>query len=163
MIIYFSNHQTILFAVAELRRLHMKCNINLAIQFSNQVNLPVSRERRIILMLEKDYQMEKLSLASDGFYITQINEDVYIVGESERALLYGIYQYAEEQLGYRFVGLKEVVQDDFTPTDNLTKVHNPRLKRRGTIVENIRDPQYITQLIDWGTKNGLNEIGRAHV
>ncbi|WP_096274321.1 alpha-glucuronidase family glycosyl hydrolase [Paucisalibacillus globulus] len=158
MIIYFSNHQTILFAVAELRRLHMKLNINLAIQFSNKVNLLVSTERRIILMLEKDFQLEKLQLASDGFYITQINEDVYIVGESERAILYGVYQYAEEQLGYRFVGLKEVVQDDFTPTDIQTKVYNPRLKRRGTIVETIRDPQYIIQLIDWGTKNGLNEF-----
>ncbi|WP_042146649.1 alpha-glucuronidase family glycosyl hydrolase [Paucisalibacillus sp. EB02] len=158
MIIYFSNHKTVLFAVEELRRLHMQCNINLSIYSSTKIEIPISSERRIYLMLEKDFQLEKQTLATDGFFITQANGDVYIVGESERAILYGVYHYAENQLGYRFVGLKETLQEPFTPEKIQMKVSNPILRRRGTILETIRDPQYVTQLIDWGAKNGLNEF-----
>lgn len=161
MVIYFSRHLTVLFAVEELSRLYRESHEQfLEIYYSSDGKIPAA-SYRLILMLESEWKqkgLEDLALKDDGFALVVENSDLFIVGATERSLLYGVYYYAEAYLGFSFVGLNETLQDSSTLGENTFETHNPLIQRRGNVIETIRDTQYVKQLIDWGAKNGLNEF-----
>ena len=49
------------------------------------------------------YQPDITLLNDDGFYIKTIGDSVYIKAESDRGILFGVYEIAERYLGVRFI------------------------------------------------------------
>jgi hypothetical protein len=161
---YSQTHETILFAVAELRRLILQAGYETSIHhltdWGNQVEHHL---QGIYLITASEYQKVKnhqnrIAIPGDGFAIVRSFKDTWIIGNEPRSLLYGVYTYMKQQFGYRFLTLEseECGEPQKTVYENLY-IHEPMFNRRGTIIETINDPTYIQSLIDWGVKNGQNE------
>ena len=99
-----------------------------------------------------------VSIGKDGHTFMQSGNVSWIIANEPRAILYGVYQYCQKKLGYRWVDLKEETFTKPTNTMRNSWTHEPPFARRGNVLETIYDPPYISSLIDWGTKNGLNEF-----
>lgn len=118
---------------------------------------------RIILITTIDYHAfgnnkNPITVKDDGFAFVRIDNDVWIVGNEPRSILYGVYRYCREQFGYRWIELdKEIIVQPMSTTKEALTIHEPLFARRGNILETINDPAYIQSLIDWGVKNGHNE------
>ena len=70
-----------------------------------------------------DYDLS--SLGNDGFYIAFKNGNVYIFGNSEVAVVYGVYEFLERFLGVRFVN----VDCDFIPKCSKIEIEEKDVKR----------------------------------
>ena len=118
---------------------------------------------RIILITTSDYRAleiknNKITINDDGFAFVRVGNDVWIIGNEPRSILYGVYRYCREQFGYRWIELeKEAIVKPISATKDALTIHEPLFARRGNILETINDPEYIHSLIDWGVKNGHNE------
>ncbi|SDN56919.1 Glycosyl hydrolase family 67 N-terminus [Psychrobacillus sp. OK028] len=163
-IIYCQSHETILFAIEELKRLVEKAGYESSIH--DKTYLPEANEadKRIILITTIQYR-EMISaenvpnINADGFAFVSAGNDLWIIGNEPRALLYGVYEYCKKFLGYQWIHLdKEEMVELQDSDDKEVFTHEPMFVRRGNILETINDPGYINSLIDWGVKNGQNEF-----
>lgn len=160
---YSQTHETILFAVEELRRLMLQAGKKTTSHHTAEwVNSGVQMER-INLITSTEYQLlgnhdERIQIQDDGFAIIQSSNDIWIIGNEPRSVLYGVYSYVKQQFGYRFLSLdSEVISAPKRPSYAYPFIHEPMFARRGNVIETIKDPIYIDSLIDWGVKNGQNE------
>lgn len=119
----------------------------------------------IRLALQEEYNASsdtgnRIFLKPDGFALMEKAGTIWIVGNGSRAILYGVYRYAEIHFGWSWVffGEKGRVAKNSEASKGLMEVSEPVFKRRGNIIETIDDPVFVSQLIDWGGKNGLNEM-----
>nr|WP_225941985.1 alpha-glucuronidase family glycosyl hydrolase [Sporosarcina limicola] len=162
-IIYWDNHETILFAVEELRRLMREAGDESTIGGQASFTKPDENSNRIILLTTNDYHslmdMKKtITVNDDGFALLKSENDMWIIGNEPRSILYGVYMYCKNQFGYQWIDLdKEIIVNSHSPTIEERYIHEPMFARRGNIIETINDPNYINSLIDWGVKNGQNE------
>ncbi|MFJ7826026.1 alpha-glucuronidase family glycosyl hydrolase [Psychrobacillus sp. NPDC096623] len=163
-IIYCQSHETILFAVEELKRLVEKAGYESSIHDKTYLSEANEADIRIILITTIQYR-EMIStenvpnINADGFAFVSAGEDLWIIGNEPRALLYGVYSYCKKYLGYQWIHLdkEEIVEQKHSEKKKLF-IHEPMFVRRGNILETINDPGYINSLIDWGVKNGQNEF-----
>lgn len=160
-IIYWNSHETVLFAVEELRRL-MRIGGNECI-VGGQVDLQETKrkETTIILILASEYNAfsnELIEINDDGFAWINDGANLWIIGNEARSILYGVYEYCKRRFGYKCINLDEelITITQTVPSDE-NYIHKPMFTRRGNIFETINDPVYINSTIDWGVKNGQNE------
>ncbi|CAM3904682.1 hypothetical protein COLU111180_13525 [Cohnella lubricantis] len=110
----------------------------------------------------------------DEFVIARQGDGVYLIGSSERAALYAVYQFAELALGLHWIfpGQPPVRRDsasacaaissdswdspDFSIASSLH--YAPVLERRGFVFETIEDAPFMQAMVDWLAKNKINEI-----
>jgi len=162
-IIYWNNHETVLFAVEELRRLMREAGYESTIDTQAAFTVLNANTNRIILLTTNEYHTimdkEKTNkLNDDGFALIRSENDMWIIGNEPRSILYGVYMYCKKQFGYRWIDLdKETIVKSHSPQKEELYIHEPMFARRGNIIETINDPGYINSLIDWGVKNGQNE------
>lgn len=163
-IIYCHNHETILFAVEELERLLEKAGYKSSIHDQTILAETNKAGNRVILITTTQYR-ELVStemvanINADGFAFVTSGNDLWIIGNEPRALLYGVYMYCKKFLGYQWTHLdKEELVEQKLCIDNELFIHEPMFVRRGNILETINDPGYINALVDWGVKNGQNEF-----
>lgn len=159
---YSQTHETILFAAEELKRLMQQVGYDVAIHHQKEWDNSHEPMECIHLLTTNEYDKlnshHSLSIHDDGFAIVRDSDGTWIIGNEPRSVLYGVYTYAKQQLGYRFIMLNA---EDRGVTEQFSYenpyVHNPMFSRRGNVIETINDPDYINALIDWGVKNGQNE------
>ncbi|WP_188006629.1 alpha-glucuronidase family glycosyl hydrolase [Sporosarcina sp. ANT_H38] len=162
-IIYWNNHETILFAVEELRRLMREAGNECTIQARAEFTSRNEKTNRVILLTTNEYHSLKdmkkaITINADGFALVRSENDMWIIGNEPRSILYGVYMYCKKQFGYQWIDLeKETIVNDHSVTKEELYIHEPMFARRGNIIETINDPSYINSLIDWGVKNGQNE------
>ena len=162
-IIYWNNHETVLFAVEELRRLMREAGYESTIDAQAAFTALNENTNRIILLTTNEYHslmdMKKtIKLNDDGFALIRSENDMWIIGNEPRSILYGVYMYCKKQFGYQWIDLdKETIVNHHSATKEELYIHEPMFARRGNIIETINDPGYINSLIDWGVKNGQNE------
>ncbi|WP_318615572.1 hypothetical protein [Sporosarcina sp. YIM B06819] len=124
---------------------------------------PSKNRQRIILIRANDYRAlgnknSTITIKYDGFSYVSVGNDVWIIGNEPRSILYGVYRYCRQQFGYRWIELdKETIVKPISTTKEELTIYEPLFARRGNILETINDPVYIQTLIDWGVKNGHNE------
>ncbi|WP_277585282.1 alpha-glucuronidase family glycosyl hydrolase [Psychrobacillus antarcticus] len=163
-IIYCHSHETILFAVGELKRLVEKAGYKCSVHDQTFLAETNEADNRVILITTTQYRKlvstEKVpNISAEGFAFIPTGNDLWIIGNEPRALLYGVYMYCKKFLGYQWVHLdKEELVEQEHGIDKGLFIHEPMFSRRGNILETINDPGYINSLIDWGVKNGQNEI-----
>ncbi|RAV21449.1 hypothetical protein [Paenibacillus contaminans] len=108
---------------------------------------------------------------SDDFVIIETEDEWMLSGRSERATLYAVYQYAQEQWGFHWIyPVQEPTiakagsfQEKYTPGTPGTGLkryrhYSPRMERRGFVFETINEPDYLKSMIDWFGKNKINEL-----
>lgn len=164
-IIYFHSHETILFAVEELRRLIEKAGYKSSV-YENQSGLAEANENdfRVLLITTIQYRAmvskEKIvNINLDGFALVSSGKDLWIIGNEPRSILYGVYMYCRKHFGYQWTHLDREEILEHKQGENLDLfIHEPMFVRRGNIFETINEPGYINSLIDWGVKNGQNEF-----
>ncbi|MFK4997050.1 alpha-glucuronidase family glycosyl hydrolase [Bacillus sp. N9] len=112
--------------------------------------------KKIILIGIEEYHSEfpshdRLEIQDDGFALVEKGEDLWIIGNEPRSILYGVYTYCSKTLGYQWFDLN---QEKMVKAETFegTYIHQPYFARRGNIIETINDPAYIQSLIDWGVK-----------
>lgn len=95
-------------------------------------------------------------MGTDVYQLNINSNDGLIESGNNRGLLYGVYTYAKEYLGYDFskIGSEEIGQSKVSGND----LHKPRIDRRGNIFEVINDTDYLKKQIDLNGKNGHNEM-----
>ena len=156
----WTNDVAMVFAAEELQRLLSKADYESKIvEKDTHIN---SNESVIHLMCSSDYNEhvspdQPVSIALDGHALIKSGNVTWLIGNEPRAVLYGVYEYAKKIHGYRWVDLKEEFVIDTKASLN-SWTHEPMFARRGNVLETINEPSYIVSLIDWGTKNGLNEF-----
>lgn len=164
VIIYWNQHETTLFAVEELRRLMRNAGYESTIAnhvtYSNRIE---NSDRKIHLIITNEYHAsfkdaKMITINDDGFALLRSGNDLWIIGNVARSILYGVYMYCKNRFGYEWTQLDEesIVKKDLLTQEQLY-IHEPMFARRGNIIETINDPKYVNALIDWGVKNGQNE------
>lgn len=162
-IIYWNDHETVLFAVEELRRLMREAGHESTIDARAAFTVLNENMNRIILLTTNEYHSlvdikKTITLTDDGFALIRSENDMWIIGNEPRSILYGVYMYCKKQFGYQWIELdKETIVHPHSPKKEELYIHEPMFARRGNIIETINDPGYINSLIDWGVKNGQNE------
>lgn len=105
---------------------------------------------------EKD-RSEFEAWTNDGFAILPKTDVLYIIGANERSVLFGVYQFCKDVLGYQWVTLTDREPGEKNNTFKLS-YHSPKVNRRGFVVETINEPQFMVDMIDWLGKQYINEI-----
>ena len=96
---------------------------------------------------------------SDEFIIKQLEGVVYLIGCSERAVLYAVYQYGESSMGLHWI------YPGKAPTRIVNEMYNeqrqhykPVMERRGFVFETIDDVPYMQSMVIWLAQNKINEL-----
>ncbi|WP_053365855.1 hypothetical protein [Bacillus sp. FJAT-27245] len=108
------------------------------------------------LVVESDFHMDQ---SIDAFQVLEKNSEVFILGSNPRSVLFGVYHICKKLFGYKWVGFFSKEKLDFVERWlEPSKVHSGKMKRRGLVVENYDDTEFLLQLIDWAAKQYINEV-----
>ncbi|RDI40048.1 alpha-glucuronidase family glycosyl hydrolase [Falsibacillus pallidus] len=157
-IVYWYDHETVIFAAEELKRLMEKCGSPVGL-IEKEKSGDFHQEAIHLITAEQYAQMGggSVEIKGDGFAIIEKDSYVWIVGKEPRSILYGVYQYCSNRFGYRWIDLaKETITGKSRAAVSIAE-YSPSFSRRGNTIETINDPDYINALIDWGVKNKQNE------
>jgi hypothetical protein len=155
-----SDGVTIEFAAEELRKYTASHNMNsqnsLGGNTSEIILATVHDIEGYEIFNEKD-RSEFQSWTEDGFAILPKADVLYIIGVNERSVLFGVYQFCKDVLGYHWVTLADgqVVGSEKSIEDSY---HTPKFKRRGFVIETINEPQFMLKMVDWLAKQYINEV-----
>ncbi|CEG26448.1 hypothetical protein [Bacillus sp. B-jedd] len=95
----------------------------------------------------------------DAFQVLDRENEVCIIGSNPRSVLFGVYDVCKKLFGYKWVS--------FFPEENLfvsevnigsSGIQSGKMKRRGLVVENYDNPEFLLKLIDWAAKHYINEF-----
>ncbi|MEH7380158.1 hypothetical protein V7138_06735 [Bacillus sp. JJ1533] len=147
------NDVTILFAKAEL------------LKYTGLVQEPITFS--FVLGLDQDFietglieqSLLKDDPSIDAFQFIQKEREIYIIGNNDRSVLYGVYHLCKKLFGYKWVHFlsKEKIgyrEDCFLTSD----IQSGSMVRRGLVIENYDDIPFLTQIIDWAAKQYINEL-----
>ncbi|MFD0959280.1 hypothetical protein [Paenibacillus chungangensis] len=97
---------------------------------------------------------------SDDYVMIEWEGSLMLAGKSERAALYAVYRYAQEEWGAHWIypGEATVIVPDLNRCNKRGEVYSPRMERRGFVFETVNDAAYMKLMIDWLVKNGINEL-----
>ncbi|WP_210367564.1 hypothetical protein [Bacillus sp. REN3] len=108
-------------------------------------------------IFSKNDRSEFGAWTDDGFAILPKADVLYIIGVNERSVLFGVYQFCKDVLGYRWVTLADRNAGVKCNTLQAT-FHSPKYKRRGFVIETINEPQFMIKMVDWFAKQYINEV-----
>ena len=85
---------------------------------------------------------------NDAFIIKLIENNIYIIGNNQRSLLYGIYTFLERNLEYKFLTKKfEVIpQNSFVKKDNINFESEARFQYREIFIHELEDNEFALKL-----------------
>lgn len=97
---------------------------------------------------------------NDEFSITVEEENLLISGSNKRSLLYGVYKFLEQYVGYKWANPEyENIPAEGPGLINIcSKNYKPDFPKRGLVLENSESLEYVIRIIDWMTKNNYNSI-----
>ena len=98
---------------------------------------------------------------SDEFVLFRTEETLYIIGQTSRAVLFGVYHYFEMTQGINWgIPAENPTVSSTTMKLGIGEIKHivPKLERRGFVVETIDELNFIIPLIDWLAKNKINEL-----
>jgi hypothetical protein len=135
------------------------------LKYAKDVQQPI--DYSFVLGLEKDFiqhgfidqPLFQEGGSIDAFQLIQKESEIFIVGTNPRSVLFGVYDVCKKLFGYKWVSffpnekIKFDAQKILVPTINTGK-----MKRRGLVVENYDEPDFLLQLIDWAAKQYINEL-----
>lgn len=96
----------------------------------------------------------------DEFSITAEEGRLLISGSNKRSLLYGVYKFLKEYIGYKWVN----PEYRFNPAEapEIINIFNRNYKadfpKRGLVLENSESLEYVVRIVDWMAKNDYNSI-----
>jgi len=99
-------------------------------------------------------------LPSSYWLETSVKEERIIVsGKTEQSTLYAVYDAFRQFAGVNWIypGEAPALSEPAAAACE-GKLFEPWFDRRGFVIENLHDPEYILQMIDWNAKNRVNEI-----
>ncbi|ALC91375.1 hypothetical protein AM500_17395 [Bacillus sp. FJAT-18017] len=97
--------------------------------------------------------------SADTFQVLEKDSEMYIIGSNPRSVLFGVYHICKKLFGYKWAS--------FLSKDTLNYIGNNadtagmisgKMKRRGLVLENYEDTDFLLQLIDWSAKHYINEL-----
>ncbi|WP_059173864.1 hypothetical protein [Bacillus sp. FJAT-27445] len=95
----------------------------------------------------------------DAFQLAERESTIYIIGSNPRSVLFGVYHACKKLFGYKWVSFSSKETTKFNEHDFCTpKIHRGKMKRRGLVLENYDDVDFLIQLIDWSAKQYINEL-----
>lgn len=95
----------------------------------------------------------------DAFQLLENGNDIYVIGSNPRSVLFGVYHALKKIFGYKWVHFssKENAVDTMR-FQRQSPIIIGKMKRRGLVVENYNEPEFLLQLIDWAAKHYINEL-----
>lgn len=119
------------------------------------------RSQQLSPQLEKT--LSEAQPKQDSYWIETQPDKIIISGESPRATLYAVYDAFKRYAGVHWIYPGEPASVSTTehasPLQGLAAVlYEPWFERRGFVIENLYDPEYIGHMVDWLAKNRVNEI-----
>ncbi|MVP00604.1 hypothetical protein [Paenibacillus lutrae] len=99
----------------------------------------------------------------DSYWIEVSPDTIIISGESAHSTLYAVYDAFKRYAGVNWIYPGEPaslidIPHSITDTQEAGPLFEPWFERRGFVIENLYDPPYILDMIDWLAKNRVNEI-----
>lgn len=95
----------------------------------------------------------------NSFRVMERENELYIIGSNPRSVLFGVYYVCKKLLGYKWVSFfpedKPIVSEREIGT---SAIQSGKMKRRGLVVENYDNPEFLLKLIDWAAKHFINEL-----
>ena len=105
----------------------------------------------------RDIKLSNNTILTKDQYLLDIDKKGgHIIASNARGLLYGVYQYAKDYLGFDFSKIGQEILKE--PHIKMNNTHAPRVIRRGNIFEVINDTDYLLKQIDMNAKHGHNEM-----
>lgn len=97
--------------------------------------------------------------AVDAFQLLENGNNLYIIGSNPRSVLFGVYHALKKLYGYKWVHFLSKENAAFTgEVIKQTPILSGKMKRRGLVVENYNDPEFLLKLVDWAAKQYINEL-----
>lgn len=153
------NEKTSKFAIEELQRISEKYDTPIQTAF-----LEKSTETQIATVFFTSSSIynqkfdQTVEVIGDGFTIQQKNDKTYIIGNTSRALVHASYTYCEKQYGYQGSRLKESFPIKKSYEWPKLYIKEPLFERRSIVIEEIDDLSFLTNMIAWSARNGINEF-----
>lgn len=100
----------------------------------------------------------------DAYGMTPYNDGILLSGRTERAVLFAVYDYAREQWGAHYPFPDQAGEaphgQPIAGTGALTEARyaEPLFSRRGFVIENVYDADFLLHMIDWLAKNRVSEL-----
>lgn len=98
----------------------------------------------------------------DSYWIESGPEGIILGGQTPRSTLYAVYEAYRRYKGVHWVYPGEpaavAAPGNSMPDGHAGELIEPLFERRGFVIENLYDPEYIADMIDWLAKNRSNEI-----
>ena len=92
--------ETEYYAADELSDYIFKIN---GVQLSVHTEDQIRQEKEIVIGdTDRDPQAEEPELYNDGYWLLEEDDKIYIQGDNDRGVLYGVYGFLEDVLGCRF-------------------------------------------------------------
>jgi hypothetical protein len=119
-----------------------------------------------VLGVDKDFLQQDLidqplfqEGAIDAFQVLQRESEIYIIGTNPRSVLFGVYHICKKLFGYKWVSFFPNEKINYHDQKILVStLKSGKMNRRGLVVENYDDPDFLLQLIDWAAKHFINEL-----
>lgn len=112
--------------------------------------------------LQKDFIKQPIFQADDSidaFQLLAKGNELFIIGSNPRSVLFGVYHTCKKLLGYKWVDFLSKEKIEYTGhLSETATIHSGKMKRRGLVVENYDDVDFLLQLIDWAAKHYINEL-----
>jgi hypothetical protein len=122
----------------------------LKIEGFEQINFILGTKENIS-SINKSLYDEIIKFKNDAFIIKLIENNIYIIGNNQRSLLYGIYTFLERNLEYKFLtkNFEIIPQNSFVKKDNINFELEARFEYREIFIHELEDN-------DFALKLGLN-------
>jgi hypothetical protein len=122
----------------------------LKIEGLENINFILGKKENIF-SVDKPLYDEINKFKNDAFIIKLIENNIYIIGNNQRSLLYGIYTFLERNLEYKFLtkNFEIIPQNSFVQKDNINFESVARFEYREIFIHELEDN-------DFALKLGLN-------
>ncbi|MHA0858242.1 hypothetical protein [Paenibacillus sp. CMAA1364] len=96
----------------------------------------------------------------DAYTIFRNGNAWILTGKSERSTLYAVYEYCKKHWKMEWIYPDETSTNiaNRSTQDVMVSIEQPEFKRRGFVYENLKDKDYLVDVVDWLGKNKLNEL-----
>ena len=101
-----------------------------------------------ISSLNKSLYDEIAKLENDAFIVRLTENNIYIIGNNQRSLLYGIYTFLERNLEYKFLtkNFEIIPKNSFVKKDSINFKSEARFEYREIFINELEDNEFALKL-----------------
>lgn len=149
------NNPDMQFAASELKK-YMKLAYNAEIHITGAETERHKGAVVLSICSSEAAEVEK----NDEFSITVEEGNLLISGSNKRSLLYGVYKFLDQYIGYKWVNPEyQYIPAEAPEIINIcSKNYTPDFPKRGLVLENSESLEYVVRIVDWMAKNNYNSI-----